>query len=307
MKIRLLLVAVTLICTAALTNRAFAAEVPNVAASPSIVEKVVDPKSSASFSVNLSNLSDSPLPLYVSSSPYDINGYNDSSAVNWFSFEEPDLLLLPRQTLTETVNVSVPANVEAGSHYASLNFTPLVPVDTLKQNNAAVVLRLSVTAVIIVRGNIIEKASLSKISEQMPLFGGPVSLSVPVNNEGNVHLLPHGMLNIYKDKRLVKSFPISGHVIFPGNKYIFSESWDKHAFLGSYQAQAFLTYGSTNQQTDSKILSFSVMPWPLLIFIICALALFLILFKFTRHRWKRALKALLFEYEKGIDNTKSKM
>jgi hypothetical protein len=265
-----------------------------ISVSPSIIDQVISPGKSDTFNVTITNLSNQPMPLYASTAPFDNNGYVDSGATQWFVFQQPDLLILPDQSQTENITVNIPKNAEAGAHYATIYFTPLVPVNSLQSNKSPIILRVGVLATIIVPGDIKQSAYLRAIKANIKSWGGPVTLSLSLVNNGNVYLLPHGSLVVYKNQKPVKSFQLGGEVIFPSKGYTFTRVWSKHPLLGSYQLKGKIIYGSNNVMLESSI-NFNVTPWDLFIEAGILLAVLGVLYKVFRKRLWRAFKALLFK------------
>jgi hypothetical protein len=279
----------------ALTNAKLVTNNTNmISVTPSIVDQVISPEKSAIFNVTITNLSNQPMPLYASTAPFDNNGYIDNGATQWFVFQQPDLLILPHQSQTENITVNIPKNAEAGAHYATIYFTPLVPVNSLQSNKSPIILRVGVLATIIVTGDIKQSAYIGAIKASIDPWEGPVTLSLRLVNNGNVYLLPHGSLVVYKNRKPVKSFQLGREVIFPNKGYTFTRVWSKHPLLGSYQLKGKLIYGSNNVILESSI-NFSVTPWDLIIEAGILLAVLGALYKVFRKRLWRAFKALLFK------------
>lgn len=267
----------------------------SLSVSPSILEAVVSRGQKTVLSVTLTNLSAQPLPLYASAQPFNNQGYIDKAAVGWFNFNQPDLILLPGQSQKVQVGVDTPARAEAGGHYASLYFTPLVPVDSLRKPSTQIISRIGVIVFLIVRGQIIEKASLNQIKVLHINQHWPIQLAVGLNNLGNVHLLPRGQINIYKGRRLVAQLPLQDQVILPHTTYNYRVKLRQSSWLGHYSAQATVVYGSKNIRLSDSKTAFWVVPWHAVLGYGIFAILTWLFYRRTGHRWKKALRILFYK------------
>lgn len=264
----------------------------SIAVYPSIIQTVITPGQTSSFTLTANNSSASPVPIYVSAETFSDHGYQDSPAVQWIHISQTDLILEPNQPASDTITVSPPANAEAGGHYLTIYFTPLVPISALQNRGSYAIPRLGVLTFLIVNGAIHEQAQLGNLQGPHQAQSGPLNFNFTFHNKGNVHLLPRGELTIFRAGKPVDHVPIDQRVVLPHQNTSFNLSWNKPAWLAHYTVRATLVYGAKNIHLNSNTVSVWVIPW-LTIGLLTIGSLGLVGFVLKTHRrWRAALKII---------------
>ena len=269
--------------------------------SPAIIEEVLTPGAPTDFTLQIQNATNFPLPIKTfvrnlipkANSSEQVNS-DRLDASQWFVVEEPDFILQPKQVRTVKGRIQPPPDAIPGGHYATLYFQPLVPEEALSPSTAYISARVGVLAFLIVKGDIEQKAELKNgLHTSSFTQSGPVTFTFAIRNSGNVHLMPSGRLNIYDwHNRRVASKEIPAGIILPGETKNYTMLWEDVPRFGKFRAELLANYGADNVQLTKTTASFWVMSWIKMLLgtvVLAAIAAFVIK---TRHRWKKAWRAL---------------
>lgn len=271
-----------------------------LAVSPAIMEEVLTPGEPLSFSINVHNITNSPLPiksfvrnLTVQSADLEKTDRDRLDASRWFSITEPDFILQPNQVRTVEGKILAPADASPGGHYATIYFQPLVPEEALSPSMAYINTRVGVLAFLVVKGEIEQKAELGKsLRTKGFIRSGPAEFSFSIHNSGNVHLIPAGELKVFDWRgRQVAKLPIPTNLILPDSTKKYAMRWDPPGVVGKYRAELALTYGADRVALPKTTVTFWMVPW--LEAVVGALLLCAIFFIFnrTRRKWRKAWRA----------------
>jgi len=183
-------------------------------------------------------------------------GETDSSysLAQWIEMETKDLILQPNEEKTIAFMINVPRNAEPGGHYASVLFqsqTQSVP------GNAAVASRVGSLILLRVSGNINENAQLETFTMGSNYVEtGPVTFTMRVKNEGNVHINPQGKIvitNLFN--QVVSEVPLESRNVLPGAVRKVDTVWPEKNLFGRYKATLIATYG---EGAEKKLLTSAV-------------------------------------------------
>lgn len=282
-----------------------AAEAPTsksaLAVSPAILEHVLEPGKPVSFTVQVNNITNFPLPVKAMVRDFTVQftelektERERLDASKWFKIEEPDFILQPNQTRTVKGVILPPPEAEPGGHYATVYFQPLIPHEALSPSTAYMNSQVGVLAFLIVKGDIEQSAEYAKgLTAPGLVQSGPVEFSFSIRNTGNVHLMPAGKLNVYDWRgSLAGQIALPAGVILPNANKEYTLTWDGARLPGQYRAELEVSYGNNNTQLQKISVVVWVMPWMAISFgvvIIIGAAIFVAK---TRHRWRKAWRTL---------------
>jgi hypothetical protein len=190
----------------------------------------------------------------------------------------PSLNIIPREIKTMTITLSVPANASPGGHYGVIRFTA-TPAD-LNTTGVSLSASLGSLVLVTVSGKIQQSLTVKDFSvthngKKGSFFqSGPVSFTERLDNTGNVHLQPTGVVevtNLFGKKIGAVNVNSPPRNILPQSIRKFDQPLDKSVIgnkklFGRYTAKMKLTYG-TPQQTLTASLAFWVIPVKLIIII----------------------------------------
>jgi hypothetical protein len=208
------------------------------------------------------------------------------SAKNWLKTELEEFTLEHGERIYLKVVVDVPADAEPGEHYAGV-FIKTVPLEESQENAAVVQLssRLGSLFLINVEGEKIEKGAFKNFEINKKYFFSkkdPLLFNLFFENEGTVHLRPHGNIQIKNSfGNKLENLDVGEWIVLRNSQRLKEVSFQKPWMIGKYQATANLYYGVDNQK-ESKEISFYVFPWQLITLLVIVIFLAILLICFFR-------------------------
>jgi len=198
---------------------------------------------------------------------YQVNFLNQKDAANykyslssWISFENKNLELNPGEK--KTIKVFIDKNrITKGGHYASILAQIQQP-----ESKTAINILPTLSSLLFVRASTGQEIEEGKINDFTPLRDGieyPNAYIVMLENNGNVHVVPYGLIQIYD--------PL-GNLIAKGtfNPYSLDSlpesvrrydtnitTYQKVLLPGIYTAKINLHFGKTNQKLSRTVKFFS--------------------------------------------------
>ena len=274
--------------------------------SPTNTELDMKPGETTSRDIMLSNRTGDTITIQFSVE--DIQGSQDGQAPtflgdrdsaygarHWLTPELTSITLKQAETLTMSVNITVPETTEPGGHYAAV----LASTQSISNQSGSalnITSRIPADFLITVAGAMNEDGSLNP--PQVPFFSeyGPIDIGLIFNNIGNVHLKPHGQINIKNFLgRVVASIPVQDWVVLPQSSRSFASTWDTHYLFGRYTAEAVINYG--DGKTAIVASSFWVIPWKIILAVIAALIIFVFLLAWVTRERRQQRRAMREERE----------
>lgn len=298
------LLAVTALLSAAATVSAQ----EGVELKPAVIEERVEPGSVRTFSIKVTNISDTQKTFYLNAQ--DITGLDDAGLPifsdeteitpyelsQWIEIPESAVTLGARETKEVSFTVRVPAEASPGAHFGGVFLDARPP--RLRSNGSSIGLRVGTIINLRIAGNATEDAQMREFSTSKIIYGSPnVEFNVKIANLGNVLLRPHGLVEI-SDMRGAKVGLVkinnSGAAVFPNAEKTFAETWNHEGFaFGRYQAVVSLVYGEDGRKTVSGVTSFWVLPFkPILIALGSIFAVILLMYAFIRMYISRKLREM---------------
>lgn len=272
--------------------------------SPAILELILEPGKTSTSEMLLVNNARVPLPIKANVQNFTLNesfiGSSEGLSENiydasaWFDIEPSEFIIQPGEEKSIEVTVNTPKDAEPGGHYATIFFQPLIPEGMVSRSSTQLTTKVGALVLSIVSGDIKEKASIGKLEGPSLFRKGPINFEIPINNEGNIHILPAGQLFIRNSKgELVQSLLLQPSSVLPKTQKLFSFTWDKKLLIGKYTALAEIKYGSENIELISNEYTFWVFPWISTFVIICVLTSLIFFFRLTYRNFSKAVSVLI--------------
>jgi hypothetical protein len=182
------------------------------------------------------------------------------SLASWISFENNNLQLNPGEIKTVTVFINKD-RITKGGHYASI----LAQVQQA-QNKSAINILPTLSSLLFVRASTGQEIEQGEINDFMPLRDGiefPETFITMFQNSGNVHVVPHGLIQIYDPLgNLVAkgTFNINSLDALPESIRRFDTNIDlyqKVLLPGIYTAKINLHFGNTDKTISASVKFFS--------------------------------------------------
>ena len=187
--------------------------------------------------------------------------------INEFSLELGEKIIIP-------VTISVPIDAEPRGYYGALiisNEPEVMGEEQSKETEgkARLISRIGSLFLLRINGEGKESGSLEdfKISgpEQSFYEKRPRGFEISFKNDGNVHLVPHGMIIIKNILgKEVGRIPVDAYFSLPDSIRYREVLWKEGSGLGRYTANLSLYPGYGNQN-NVDILAFWIIPWKILV------------------------------------------
>jgi hypothetical protein len=282
--------------------------------SPVRIEVSGDPGSVLRPNVKILNEEDVDITLYKSAEGFEGEGETGTPKLNglteglpsWIS-TEGQVEIMAGQVSEIPVAIAIPSGTEPGGYYGALCWNSNPP--GLTDPGVAIGSKICSIVLVNVNGPVKEGGGILDyfLTKQKKYYNAlPVSFTYRFQNSGNALVKPEGEIvikNIFGIKaKTLNANNVEGNVLPRGGirKYevvwskdasdfkeiegikgffnIAKYQWDNFA-LGRFTAQLDLSFGTKDKATESKKLSFWVIPWQLLLLAIVVLILIFNIFK----------------------------
>ncbi len=182
------------------------------------------------------------------------------SLSSWISFANPQIYLNPGEKKTIKVFID-DKRITKGGHYASILAEIAQP-----ENNKQVNIKAILSSLLFVRastGKEIEEGKISTFLPERDNFDYPNSYVLRFQNNGNVHVIPYGLIEIFDPfgnlaaKGIVNQDSLDA---LPESIRLYSVSvvtYQKMLLPGLYKAKISLHFGKTNQKLFSEVKFFT--------------------------------------------------
>ncbi len=264
-----------------------------ITVSPPIISDESKSPGILEYDLTLKNGSDSRRDIYVIVRDVVEGGekkYDDPSELEmtefltrWVKIERGVIELGPGEALDIPLKLNIPSNVSPGFYHAAITFArgsnrPQAEKAADDKNEAKLIVNLEI------KKHEVEKAQVVKFSSGGSILtGSPVDFTVEIENIGNKDIIPEGEIIIYdKSGKIVDSLNVAEPRKTVSsqkgkNKQKYQVSWEPEKKFGKFKAKLMMYYGQ-DQKDLNDILTFVLMPLPLLIilglFIVSLVALF---------------------------------
>ena len=285
--------------------------------SPPTSTYAADPGATVKGTIKVNNLTNVALTLNVGKENFVAKGeegeieLTDSadplySLAPWFNAAVTLITVPPLGSTSFNYTIAVPANAEPGGRYGSITFNTIAPKLANGESGAAVQQQLA--AIIFLRINGAANENLKVASFATGIYSdakkftaknffeyAPVDFLTRVQNSGNVHEQPTGTITIKNMFGFTTAtIPLDQHYVIPGAIRALHNSYPvtgkKKIMLGYYTAHVNATYA--NGKTLTADVSFTVIPYKLLIVIVIILLVIFFIFWRGRKRLARAGRIL---------------
>lgn len=219
-------------------------------------------------------------------------GLELTDVATWIQIESGPIVLAPKERKDVTFNIDVPADAEAGGHYAIIFFSDNPPQ---KQESGRIQIGSKIGTLILsnVAGEINEAGSIQTFTatgDHAWYSRLPVSFAMAFQNTGNVHLRPAGTVaitNTFGKTVATLDMNADGSATLPNSTRTYQTTWEKSAVvstetnwvkefwqeikneqanfaIGRYTAAVSVAAGANDQIVQQAEFSFWVIPWRLL-------------------------------------------
>lgn len=258
--------------------------IQGISISPALVERDVQPGTSMTLSIKLSNQEEKETTLFVNTAdfmgdpneggkPQFTENPGPNSLSTWIKLTDQKVTIGPGQSQEIKFELSVPQGAEPGSHYGAI----ILSQDDPQKSPGTQVAATSQIGTLIfakVAGEVIEKGKFLSFTTSKAMYDyPPITFEVRFQNEGNVATKPTGLIEIYNSagikEDVIQINPGFGNVL-PNTTRKFEENWNPKKWLnvipriGNYRAEGLLTYGLPAKTQKLGSVNFWIIPWSFL-------------------------------------------
>ena len=207
--------------------------------------------------------------------------------ISEFSLDQGEKISIP-------VKVSVPTDAEPRGYYGALivsNEPDVIDSQNADaEGKARLVSRIGSLFLLRINGEGKESGSLEsfKLLGPAKVFyeNRPSGFEILFKNDGNVHLVPHGIITIKNILgKEVDEIPVDAYFSLPGSIRYREVLWGEGSGLGRYTANLSLYKGYGNDNVNSSI-SFWIIPWKILVAVLVGLVIFITLVYYVLTRFE---------------------
>jgi hypothetical protein len=210
--------------------------------------------------------------------PYSLKDYLKPE-ITEFTLTHGQRMILP-------VEVSIPSDAEPGGLYGVILVSAhpsLTPAEIEKEKakgQIQLVSRLGSLFFIRVRGDLIENGFFKELKTDKKYYEkGPISFKLLFENNGNVHLIPYGLIEIYNILgKKVDEIELTPWFALPDSVRSREAKWERGFLFGKYKALVSVNRGYQDT-IDQKSINFWVIPWKIILAGLIALSLVIWFFK----------------------------
>ncbi len=276
---------------------------------------VIDKGTSKTFSISVTNPSDSPLraqPIINDFVPSEDEGGEprlilDPDTVlprhDFKSLVSPleDLVIPARQEKKIDITITIPTYADAGGYYGAIRFVPVIASE--EGRNVALTASIGTIVLVTVPGELREQLDLVQFSAAQGgsargfIIGGNVSILTRLKNTGNIHVQPFGKVQIENSfGKLIHEFEFNntdprGNVLPDSIRKFIDDLPKEKRLIGRYKIRMNLTYIQGGGQIISAITTFWYFPTAVFYGLILVLVILVIAINFLVYRMKRRKKS----------------
>jgi len=211
----------------------------------------------------------------------------------WITLIPDEFTLEPGQEKIVDFIIEVPKDAEPGGKYGTILAGISGSISTEGITGAAISTKTGSLILLMVSGDYKEELEVNDFTAPSFLEYGPVPFEIKFQNTGSVHVRPRGFVvvtDIFGKK--VAEFEFSQKNVIPGAIRRNEAIWDTKYLFGKYTAVVVGNYGTGRIPFESRVITFSVFPWKIMLGVVVVLLIFILFVMKTKKRWGPALKIL---------------
>lgn len=166
---------------------------------------------------------------------------------DWIVMSPETFTLEQDESLDVTYTLSVPEDADAGGHYATI-FAKALSMAAVEETGSTIGALVGANLLLNVSGEVVEQASIAEFSTERSRInaGEDIEFGVRITNDGNTHVIPEGVIEIYRKGTKVDEIPLNpqGAAVLPGSTRKFEITSSETILPGAYEAKVTMSYGS---------------------------------------------------------------
>jgi hypothetical protein len=223
--------------------------------------------------------------------PYSLKDYIKPE-ITEFSLKHGERIVIP-------LEITIPEDSESGGLYASVLVSTVPGKEEAEKNKGQtkIISRLGTLFFVRVTGDVNESVRLQTFKTGATPYGfyekGPVPFEIVLKNEGNIHVIPSGKVEI---KNLlgkkVGEVTIDKYFSMPNAIRERVVNWESSILFGRYTATLTLdkNYQQKPNETEQMTTTFWVIPWKILLVVFVGLLIVWRIIRFVLGRFQFEIK-----------------
>lgn len=196
------------------------------------------------------------------------------------------------QRIQIPVTITVPEDARPGGYYSSV-IVSNVPKESDSFENVGqtkIISRLGLLIFIRVNGPVEEIGRLEDFRVRGANYGivneDPAVLEILYRNEGNVHLVPYGIITIKNMfGKEVGKVPVDAYFAMPDSLRYREVQWSKNGSFGRYTATLNLSRGY-GDLSDTKKIVFWILPWKVISIVVISIFILISIIFFVSRKFE---------------------
>jgi hypothetical protein len=194
---------------------------------------------------------------------------DDDALANWITTSGSSVNVPRDGAVDVPFSISVPSNASPGGHYGAILIGTGAPSAQTSTSQVGVSSFISALIFVRVAGDVTESAHIQSFSTDKNSYQTPdVHFAVKVQNAGDVHIRPVGMIQIYnafgkeRGEISINGTGTLGYVL-PSSSREFDAEWQGQPSLwdiGPYTAVLSLAYGENGTKSVTQTIGFWILP-----------------------------------------------
>ncbi len=189
----------------------------------------------------------------------------------WLNYEPGPYALRPGESRTVPIVLNVPANAAPGGHYGAILVRNIGDQPSGDEKPTHVTLQAKIASLLFVEvaGKVERSLGITTFTTNRSLYSKlPIEFTVQVQNSGNTHLQPHGLITIAKSLtgKEVARRPVNADLayLFPGATKQYNVTWRDNndlphlPYFGPYKAT--LTLSADRVEPLRQTITFWIIP-----------------------------------------------
>ncbi|MCK5211392.1 hypothetical protein KAJ89_01695 [Candidatus Parcubacteria bacterium] len=283
--------------------------------SPVIIEDLIDPGSTETYEITVTNNSNSAKLLYVYLRDFRAEGEEGKpkltapgtetgfSLAAWINISAEPQEFGANESKTIPFQIAIPADAGPGGYYGAILFgtePPRLNLDS-EEKGAGMAIGQQTGALLLlqVKGDVDEEARIREFTTEKGVYGTPFDIEfiIRVENMGNVHIKPIGNIavkNMFGAEVGNIRVNNGGSNVLPDSIRRLTENWQGESGFGRYTASIGLSFGTATRlggqgkQTLYTEMTFWIFPWriiiPILLSLIIVFALFILFLRLYKNK-----------------------
>jgi hypothetical protein len=185
---------------------------------------------------------------------------------DWLKPEIKEFTLNHGQRIHLPIQISVPPDAKAGGRYGVVFASAKPNTKEENRNGETIVSRVGTLFFVRINGEVKEEGFLKELKTPKKYYEkGPISFQLFFENNGNVHLNPYGIIEIFNSSgKKVGEMEVDPYFALPDSLRLREVVWNKGLSFGKYKALASINRGYQDI-VDQKSTEFWVIPWKIIL------------------------------------------